>query len=103
MKKNDALDKLDRAGEQINGMYGSAWNTALNPTRYGWGNSILGIVSIPILSAASIGHMVGSAVVRQVDDDTFEKFTSLPQSGGTNPPEKTDRKDPKDPKDPPAK
>jgi hypothetical protein len=79
MKKDDALDKLDRAGNQINSLYGSAWNTALNPTRYGWGSSLLGIVSIPVLSAASIGHMVGSAVVRQVNDETFEKFTTLPQ------------------------
>lgn len=79
MKKDDALDKLDRAGNQINSLYGSAWNTALNPTRYGWGSSLLGIVSIPVLSAASIGHLVGSAVVRQVNDDTFEKFTTLPK------------------------
>lgn len=77
MKKDDALNKLDRAGAHINGMYGSAWNTALNPTRYGWGSSLLGIVSIPVLSAASIGHMVGSAVVRQVNDDTFESITTL--------------------------
>ena len=78
MKKHDAQEKLDRAGEKINGLYGSAWNTALNPTRYGWGSSLLGIVSIPVLSAASIGHMVGSAVVNQIEADTFEKFTTLP-------------------------
>ena len=89
MKKNDALDKLDSAGNTINGLYGSAWNTALNPTRYGWGASLLGVVSIPVLSAASIGHMVGSAVVRQVPEDTFEKFTTLP-SGADKPKDKTD-------------
>lgn len=87
MKKGDALDKLDSAGNAINGMYGSAWNTALNPTRYGWGASLLSVVSIPVLSVASIGHMVGSAVVRQVPDDTFEKFTTLPSD---KPKDKTD-------------
>lgn len=78
MKKDDALDKLDRAGNQINSLYGSAWNTALNPTRYGWGSSLIGIVSIPVLSAASLGHLVGSSVVKQIEPDTFEKITSFP-------------------------
>ncbi len=78
MKKEDALDRLDRAGSTINRLYGSAWNTALNPTRYGWGSSLLGIVSIPVLSAASVGHLVGSSVVKQIGADTFEKFTSFP-------------------------
>ena len=78
MKKVDALDKLDRAGSTINGLNASAWNTALNPTRYGWASSILGVVSIPVLSAASIGHLVGSSVVKQIGADTFEKFTSFP-------------------------
>jgi len=82
MKKDDAIDKLDRAGNAINSLYGSAWNTALNPTRYGWGSSLLGIVSIPVLSAASLGHLVGSSVVKQIEPDTFEKFTSLPTPKG---------------------
>ena len=86
MKKHDAVDKLGRAGEKINGLYGSAWNTALNPTRYGWGSSLLSIASIPVLSAASIGHLVGSAVVNQIESDTFEKLTTLPSSS-------SDRKD----------
>jgi hypothetical protein len=77
MKKDDALDKLDRAGQKINGLYGSAWNTALNPTRYGWGSSIVSLASIPVLSAASIGHMVTSAVTSQINADTFEKITTL--------------------------
>lgn len=80
MKKGDALDKLDRAGETISGLYVSAWNTALNPTRYGWGSSLLSVVSIPVLSAASIGHLVGSSVVKQIGDDTFEKITSFPET-----------------------
>ena len=87
MKKDDALNKLDAAGNQIHSMYGSAWNTALNPTSYGWGKSLLGVVSIPVLSFASLGHMVGSAVVRQVNDDTFEQITTL---GANEPPKKSE-------------
>src|SRR5688572_29046656 len=72
MKKADAEDKLAKAGFTINNLNASAWNTALHPTRYGWGSSLLGIVSIPVLSAASLGHMVAAAVTSQVGDDTFE-------------------------------
>lgn len=79
MKKDEAVDKLDRAGRQIQDMHASAWNVALNPTVHGWGKSILGIASIPVLSAASIGHLVGSAVVRQVPDGTIEKLTEFPK------------------------
>ena len=77
MKKEDAVNKLENAGNKINGLYGSAWNTALHPTRYGWASSILSIASIPVLSAASIGHMVTTAVTNQINPDTFEKLTSL--------------------------
>ena len=77
MKKTDAEDKLAKAGFTINNLNASAWNTALHPTRYGWGSSLLGIVSIPVLSFASLGHMVASAVTSQVPDDTFEKITGL--------------------------
>jgi hypothetical protein len=77
MKKDDALNKLDQAGNTINALYGSAWNTALNPTRFGWGSSLVSVVSIPVLSFASLGHLVGSSVVKQVPDDTFEKITTL--------------------------
>lgn len=77
MKKDDALDKLERAGNTIHNVNASAWNTALNPTQYGWGKSILSIASIPVLSAASIGHLVSHAVVRQMNPDTFEKITAL--------------------------
>ena len=83
MKKADAEDKLAKAGFTINNLNASAWNTALHPTRYGWGSSLLGIVSIPVLSAASLGHMVASAVTSQVSDDTFEKITTLGEGGGT--------------------
>jgi len=77
MKKADAEDKLAKAGFTINNLNASAWNTALHPTRYGWGSSLLGIVSIPVLSAASLGQMVAAAVTSQVPDDTFEKITTL--------------------------
>lgn len=77
MKKDDALDKLERAGHTIHNAHASAWNTALNPTQYGWGKSIIGIASIPVLSAASIGQLVSHAVVRQMNPDTFEKMTDL--------------------------
>ena len=77
MRKEDAVNKLENAGQKINSLYGSAWNTALHPTRYGWASSILSIASIPVLSAASIGHMVTSAVTSQISPDTFEKITTL--------------------------
>ena len=91
MKKNDAVDKLDHAGHTINNLHASAWNTALNPTRYGWGSSILSIARIPVLSAASIGHMVTSAVTNQINPDTFERLTSMGDSDAPN--------DPNDPSD----
>ena len=77
MKKEDAVNKLENAGQKIHSLYGSAWNTALHPTRYGWASSIVSLASIPVLSAASIGHMVTSAVTSQINPDTFEKITTL--------------------------
>jgi hypothetical protein len=82
MKKEDAVNKLEGLGNEINGLHASAWNTALHPTQYGWGSSLFGIVSIPVLSAASLGHMVASAVTKQVNPDTFEKITTLGSKSG---------------------
>jgi hypothetical protein len=82
MKKDDAVDKLERAGNAINDLNASAWNTALNPTRYGWASSIFSAATIPILSAASIGQLVSSAVVKQINADTFERFTEFPRDKG---------------------
>ena len=82
MKKDDALNRLHRAGETINDLAANAWNTALQPSQYGWVSSIVGIVSIPVLSAASIGHLVASAAVNQVDAKTFERITSLGRESG---------------------
>lgn len=88
MKKHDAVDKLDEAGRRIHDMHASAWNVGLNPTVHGWGKSLLGIASIPVLSAASIGHLVGSAVVNQIGADTFEKMTEFPTGKKDNPDDK---------------
>lgn len=82
MKKHEAEEKLERAGARINDLNASAWNTALHPTNYGWMRSIASVVTIPVLSAASIGHLVTSAVVKQIEPDTFEKMTNL---GGKKP------------------
>jgi hypothetical protein len=86
MKKDDAVDRLERTGVTINSLNTSAWNTALNPTRYGWASSFLSIASIPVLSAASIGHLVTSAVVNQVDANTFERLTGLGGESGEKKP-----------------
>jgi len=77
MKKEDALNKLNGAGLAINELNASAWNTALHPTRYGWASSIFSVATIPVLSAASLGHLVTQAVVSQIPSDTFEKVTNL--------------------------
>lgn len=78
MKKTDAVDKLDRLGNKINDLHSSAWNTALNPSQYGWANSIFSAATIPILGAASIGHLVSSAVVKQVNPNVIERLTEFP-------------------------
>jgi len=36
------------------------------------------MATIPVLSAASIGHLVSSAVVKQIDSRTFERITEFP-------------------------
>jgi hypothetical protein len=83
MKKADAVDQLERAGTTIHSLNASAWNTALHPTKYGWLSSALSVVSIPVLSAASLGHVVSSAVVNQINPDTFERITTLGAEPGT--------------------
>lgn len=80
MKKHDAVDALSRAGDNINGLYVRAWDTALHPTEHGIAASVVGVVSIPVLSLASIGQMVGSAVVSQIPESVFDKFGG--SSGG---------------------
>ena len=77
MKKDDVVRNIDSAGVTINELYAKAWNTALNPTEKGWAPSIASIAAIPVLSFASIGHMVGSAVVKQIPSGAFEKLPDL--------------------------
>lgn len=80
MKKDEAVQSLEQAGEAINDLYSRAWATALYPTQHGWGQSIASIVAIPVLSMASIGRLVSSAVVQQVPEEVFDKLS------GTNKP-----------------
>jgi hypothetical protein len=86
MKKSDAVESLERAGNTINDLYSRAWSTALYPTQHGWGPSIASIVAIPVLSIASLGHMVGSAVVQQLPPELFDKIPDVgekPKDGGS--------------------
>jgi len=82
MKKDDAVERLERAGNKINDLNASAWNTALNPTQFGWASSIFSAATIPILSAASLGQFVSSAVVKQIRPDVIERLTEFPRNKG---------------------
>lgn len=82
MKKEDAVDSLDRAGLTINDINARVWNTALHPTQYGWGSSIASIAAIPVLNLASIGHLVSSAVVRQISPGVFDTLSNLSPGKG---------------------
>jgi hypothetical protein len=75
VKKDQAVQSLEQAGETINDLYSKAWATALYPTQHGWGPSIASIVAIPVLSMASIGRLVSSAVVQQVPEQVFDKLS----------------------------
>ena len=74
MKKEDAVDSLERAGNVINDANQRAWNTALHPTEYGWMNSILSAATIPVVSAASLGHLVSTAIVKQIKPSVFDSL-----------------------------
>jgi len=75
VKKDEAVQSLEQAGQAINDLYARAWSTALYPTQHGWGPSIGAIVAIPVLSMASIGRLVSSAVVQQVPEEVFDKLS----------------------------
>jgi hypothetical protein len=77
MKKEEVILSLDRAGHTINDLNGRVWNTALHPTQYGWASSLASVAAIPILNAASLGHMVSSAVIEQVSPSVFDKLSSF--------------------------
>jgi hypothetical protein len=75
MKKDEAVESLERAGQTINELYAKAWGTALYPTQHGWGPSLASAAAIPVLSLASLGHIVGSAVVQQLPPELFDKLS----------------------------
>src|SRR4029078_2498860 len=77
MKKEEAVENLERAGETISGFYVRAWDNALHPTDVGWATSIASMAAIPVLSAASIGQMVSAAVVKQVSPNVFDTISNL--------------------------
>jgi hypothetical protein len=77
VKKSDAIESLERNGLMINELYAKAWTTALTPTQSGWASSIASAGMIPVLSLASIGAMVGSAVAQQVPDEVYDKVSNL--------------------------
>jgi hypothetical protein len=49
----------------------------LHPTEHGCASSIARAATIPVLSAASLGQMVGSAVVQQLPSDLFDSISNL--------------------------
>lgn len=82
MKKAEAVENVERAGEAINELYGRVLTVAMNPTEHGWPASLASIAAIPVLSTASFGQMVSSAAVRQISPRIFDL---LPDIGGGKP------------------
>ena len=80
MKKEDAVDGLERAGHVINDANHRAWNVALHPTEHGWASSILGIAAIPVVSAASVGHLISTAIVKQIKPSVFDQLSGKPRT-----------------------
>ena len=80
MKKDEAVESVERAGHMINDVNARIWNMALNPTQYGWASSLASIAAIPVLSAASVGQLVSEAVVRQVSPAVFDQLPNFGQS-----------------------
>jgi uncharacterized membrane protein YfcA len=79
MKKEEVVQSVEQAGMTINELYSRAWSTALYPTQHGWGTSIAWAAAIPVLSMASIGHFVGSAVVQQIPPSVFDATSGKPK------------------------
>ena len=77
MKKDEAVQNLEEAGYMIGDLYARAWSTALYPTQHGWGKSIVSMAMIPVLSAASVGQLVTSAVAKQVPADVYDNVSNL--------------------------
>jgi mannose/fructose/N-acetylgalactosamine-specific phosphotransferase system component IIC len=80
VKKHEAVEGIERAGETINEVNARIWTVALNPTQYGALQSLASIVAIPVLSMASVGQLVTHAVVRQIPDNVVEEITSFGKS-----------------------
>lgn len=81
LKKEEAVENVERAGQMINDVNARVWSTALNPTQYGWASSLASIAAIPVLSAASLGQMVSEAVVKQISPNVFDRLSNFGQSG----------------------
>lgn len=77
MKKDDAVETLERAGHTINDLNARAWATALYPTQHGWGPSIASMAAIPVLNLAALGHIIGTAVVHQLPAELFDKLPDI--------------------------
>lgn len=84
MKKEDAVEGIERAGQQIRDLYSRAWATALYPTQHGWIASLGSIAAIPVLSTASLGQMVSAAVVHQVPAEVFDRLPDFGKPSDTN-------------------
>jgi hypothetical protein len=77
LKKEEAVESLEQAGQTINDLYARAWSTALYPSQHGWGPSVASVLAIPVLSFASLGRMITSAVVEQVPSDVFDSVSNI--------------------------
>ena len=77
MKKEEAVEGLERAGNTISDLYTRAWSTALYPTEHGWPTSIACMAAIPVLSIASLGQMVSSAVAQQVPSSVYDTLSGV--------------------------
>ena len=77
MKKEEAVADLEKLGETINDLYARAWSTALYPTQHGWGPSIASMVAIPVLSTASFGRMIASAVAEQLPASVYDSVSNI--------------------------
>lgn len=77
MKKHEAIDAIDQAGMAIHEANTRVWTTALNPTQNGWGPALLSAAAIPVTNMASLGHIVASAVARQVSDSVYEALPDI--------------------------
>jgi hypothetical protein len=86
VKKEEAVEAVERAGLTIHDLNARVWTTALNPREHGWGQSLLSIAAIPIVNAASIGQLVTSVIVKEVPSSVFETVSNLGNTGGKKEP-----------------